>query len=172
MVKVVALLKPFHALTKVVEDERMMVSEVIPMVMKLHHDLGNMDGHLVGTLQLELLDKTETYFTTGIRTFKDIEEQEMFTLATLLDPRYKMAGFRDRHKAVEAKGILVDKAVEIAERETRTESTIITVTTVSASSVPAEVVDAWDSLRNDNEEECEAPVQVTSSYRFIKYNQK
>ena len=103
---------------------------------------------LVGTFKEQLIEKLEAYFTTGIRSFTDIERQDVFTTATLLDPRYKMAGFKARHKAVEAKSKLIDQAVEMAELERETISNDIQEVTTETETTGSANLDTAPGAKN------------------------
>lgn len=66
-------------------------------------------------MRARLLEETERYFRGGDDRshFTDVESNELFTLATLLDPRYKKSGFSSQSKAVAAEALLREKMTEM-----------------------------------------------------------
>ena len=66
-------------------------------------------------MRARLLEQTERYFRGGDdRThFNDVESNALFTLATLLDPRYKKTGFSSQTKADAAERLLREQAAEM-----------------------------------------------------------
>lgn len=66
-------------------------------------------------MRARLLEETERYFrgADDRSHFTDVESNAMFTLATLLDPRYKKTGFSSQSKADAAEVLLREKAAEM-----------------------------------------------------------
>lgn len=78
------LLKPFEQVTRKMSSSRSVISEVIPTLRLITHFL-NKESQLffgVGSLKENLLKELTTRFS-------DIEKNYFYTLATILDPRYK-----------------------------------------------------------------------------------
>ncbi|XP_041843803.1 zinc finger BED domain-containing protein 4-like [Melanotaenia boesemani] len=78
------LLQPFEELTKEISSSNASAADVIPAVMVLKRLLAKETaaGHGVKTTKDTLLEAVT-------RRFADIEEEPLYSLATLIDPRYK-----------------------------------------------------------------------------------
>ena len=61
LTKVIVLLKPFYITTKAAEGDRVSVSEVIPNIKKLDHEIRRISSSGVGTLKDTLLSEMERY---------------------------------------------------------------------------------------------------------------
>lgn len=93
------LLKPFEEITKIVSRDSSLISDVIPHVatLKRYLEKENQLHAGVGTMKSELLERINV-------RFNEIWQNSNYTLATLLDPRYKSNFFTavQREIALEA----------------------------------------------------------------------
>ena len=60
-------------------------------------------------MRAELLDQMQKYFQVGDSRehFRNIEKNELFVVATLLDPRYKSRGFIQQENVINSKTLLM-----------------------------------------------------------------
>ena len=60
-------------------------------------------------MRAELLDQMQKYFQAGDSRehFRNIEKNELFVVATLLDPRYKSRGFIQQENVINSKTLLM-----------------------------------------------------------------
>ena len=93
--KVVAYLEPFAEPTKLGSSEIACISETIPYVKYSQFRLHKLPRSGVCRMRSDLIEQTERYFRGLDRRdhFPIIEDCDLFTFATLLDPRYKRHGF-------------------------------------------------------------------------------
>lgn len=83
------LLRPFEEVTRTVSSTESIISDVIPIVAALKKKLSiDSDIYGVGTTKEALLENIT-------RRFENIEKNEHYMIATVLDPRYKLAFFSD-----------------------------------------------------------------------------
>ena len=70
--------------TKEAEGDHACISDVIPLLKKLHYEVNIVDSAGVVTLKSSVLSKLKRYFDTtyGVKSRKE------YGIATLLDPRY------------------------------------------------------------------------------------
>ena len=83
--KVLAVLKPAFIATKEAEGDTCLISDVIPLVKKLHLEINAVDRAGIVTLKTSFVKNIERYFDTKY----NIESRKEYGIATLLDPRYK-----------------------------------------------------------------------------------
>ena len=103
--KVISLLKSFAEVTSDGERERACISEIIPSVKYIIHEINSLNFSGIGTMRAELLYQMQKYFQGGDSRehFCDIEKNELFAVATLLDPRYKSRGFIQQENVTNGK---------------------------------------------------------------------
>ena len=137
--KVICLLKPFADVTNDGERERACISEAIPSVKYIIHELGLIDSRGLGTMKTQLLIQMHRYFQGGDcrEHFGNIETNELFAIATLLDPRYKSRGFIQRENVTFARELLITKL-----------NTITTIPASQESQVSSEIRAAHSAKRN------------------------
>ncbi|KAJ3607293.1 hypothetical protein NHX12_025603 [Muraenolepis orangiensis] len=101
-----SLLEPFEELTQKISKASTSAADVIPSVMALKRFLGNEVAldHGVKTSKATLLEAVS-------RRFAEMEKEPLYSLATIIDPRYKDRLFSNEVKA-EVKGRLLDLLVE------------------------------------------------------------
>ena len=83
--KVISLLKSFAEVTSDGERERACISEVIPSVKYIIHEINSVNFSGIGTMRAELLDQMQKYFQ-GVNSrehFRNIKENELFAVVTL-----------------------------------------------------------------------------------------
>lgn len=85
--KSLELLKPFEEITKIISSSCSSISEVIPHVKTLQKYLQNYDDENNDIMQMKNLIEND------IKSRFDLQHNKLFTLATLLDPRYKQQFF-------------------------------------------------------------------------------
>jgi hypothetical protein len=114
--KCVTVLKVFKEATVMLSSSDASISQVIPIV-KLIRDSLEVDRRAdrgVITLKKKLVDALD-------RRFASKEEKEKYSIATLLDPRYKKVFFQDPIKCEEA----VQKLLEKLKEETRNDVAVL-----------------------------------------------
>ena len=113
--KVISLLQPFADVTTEGERECPCISEVIPSVKYIFHELISITESGIATIKTELLAQMQRYFEGGdIREhFSKIEINKLFAIATLLDPRYKTRSFSKRENIIIAKYLLFAELYKI-----------------------------------------------------------
>ncbi|KAJ3608020.1 hypothetical protein NHX12_025070 [Muraenolepis orangiensis] len=101
-----SLLEPFEELTQKISKASTSAADVIPSVMALKRFLGKevASDHGVKTSKATLLEAVS-------RRFAEMEKEPLYSLATIIDPRYKDRLFSNEVKA-EVKGRLLDQLVE------------------------------------------------------------
>ena len=103
MGKVLRVLKPFEEATKEASYANASIGIVIPLVNALVRQLESNDND-------EGIRNMKTQLLTSLNhRFHNIESFKHYTLATLLDPRYKLRCFSCPSKATAAKEMLVDE---------------------------------------------------------------
>ncbi|RXG61778.1 Zinc finger BED domain-containing protein 4 [Armadillidium vulgare] len=104
--KVIALLAPINNASKAAESDTASIADVIPLTKKLKYEINEVSDAGIGTMKDALLNQIHQYLEGGDsrKHFMHIEENPMTTVATLLDPRYKTAGFQNKEMAEKAKG--------------------------------------------------------------------
>lgn len=106
--KILIVIKPVYKLTLVGQSENICISQVIPFVKRLKHELATIVAPGIRTFQRSVEEKTIKYFDDKM----NIETNRPYTFATLLDPRYKCAGFYSRDKAHAARELLISTVEE------------------------------------------------------------
>ena len=104
MAKIVSLLKGYKEATLMLSSSSASISQVIPIVKLIWDSLAvsARSDHGVKTFKTNLRASLE-------RRFAEKETTEEYTLATLLDPRYKKVFFKDPEKCEEAVKSLISK---------------------------------------------------------------
>ncbi|XP_073722443.1 zinc finger BED domain-containing protein 4-like [Misgurnus anguillicaudatus] len=100
--KMMTVLGPFEELTRKVSSSDAMAADVIPAVTVLQRFLSREtdDDHGIKTMKGTLAAAVK-------RRFSDVEEQPIYSIATLLDPRYKNRFFSNTDTAANAKEMLM-----------------------------------------------------------------
>ena len=106
--KLLIVMQPVFKLTTVGQRVNVCISQVIPFVKRLKHELATIVAPSIKTFHRAVEEKTINYFDEKM----NIETNRSFTIATLLDPRYKCAGFDSRDKAHAARELLISKLKE------------------------------------------------------------
>lgn len=110
MEKVVALLEPFEQATTFAERESASISEVIPAIKKLSLQIARADARGAQSMQEELASKIRFYFggegDARHRSFLAVEYWRQYSIATLLDPRFKNKFFVEKNAADQAQIVL------------------------------------------------------------------
>lgn len=99
-----------------------MYFQTIPHVKYLFYLLDKLPRRGVCRLRANIIAKTEQYFrgTDTREHFVDLESTDIYTVATLLDPRFRKSGFSSQTKADNAEQILIEKVagVDLAQGQT------------------------------------------------------
>lgn len=97
------LLQIFDKATLVLSLESISISEVIPIISAI---VNNLNSVCVSTT----LEETKSILITSMQTrFKNMEQNELYCIATILDPRIKCSMFSSQNIIEEAKKILIEK---------------------------------------------------------------
>ena len=75
-------------MNKEAEQQHATASSVIPMIKKLRMDKTDLNISGIGTLKDETIKILTSISVTGHKHFSDIEKEKIYTISTLLDPRY------------------------------------------------------------------------------------
>jgi hypothetical protein len=108
--KVIKLLKPLYEATLAAEKETSCISDIIPLAKKIKIQVERVTESGIGTMKSELLKQLGRYLDgndTRTNKFPNIELYKLTACATMLDPRYKMAAFKNKDNARRAKRILI-----------------------------------------------------------------
>ncbi|KAI4455847.1 zinc finger bed domain-containing protein 4 [Holotrichia oblita] len=89
--KYIPLLKPFEEVTKIISSNFSSISEIIPHLKTLQKYLSHYIDENDQIMQLKVILENE--LKTRFERF-GLEQNKLFTLATLLDPRYKLHFFQ------------------------------------------------------------------------------
>lgn len=103
VVKILAILKPIYNTTKAAEYDDISIAEVIPLLKKLNYEIEAVSYTGIGTFKAEVLRHIKRYFVTKY----DIEKTKHYSIATVLDPRFKLAGFQKKENGVVAKEMII-----------------------------------------------------------------
>ncbi|CAI5660564.1 unnamed protein product [Oreochromis niloticus] len=99
--KVISVLGPFEELTRKVSSSDAMTADVIPAVTVLHRFLTRETDEDLG------IKAMKGTLAAAVRTrFTDVEENPLYSIATILDPRYKNRFFSSTTTAANAKEML------------------------------------------------------------------
>ena len=87
------------------ERERACISEIIPSVKYIIHEINSLNFSGIGTMRAEFQYQRQKYFQDGDsrENFCHIEKNELFAVATLLDTRYKSLGFIQQENVTKGK---------------------------------------------------------------------
>lgn len=155
--KVIKLLKPLYTATLTAESDTSCVSDIIPLTKRIKIEIQRVTEIGIGTLKAQLLSEISRYLEgndTRNNKFRDIELYKITAVATLLDPRYKIAGFTDRDKAQRAKRIILNELQGPAAQEAVVNTPI--AQDVNESSLWEDVlVDPFDSRSEESQDEAE-----------------
>lgn len=143
MEKTVSVLETFNKVTLVVSNSDTTISEVIP---------------IVNGLRLDLSNNTEKILADGIKSiiyhldmyYKDIEENELFAFATILDPRFKASVFRSKESSQAMKQKLLDTLEAEQHEDTSDNTATETSVEVAASSSPGLLTGIYKKLISAN----------------------
>ena len=108
--KVIKLLKPIYEATLAAEKETSCISDIIPLAKKMKIQVERVTESGIGTMKSESLKQFARYLDgndTRANKFPDIELYKLTACATMLDPHYKMAAFKNKDNARRAKRILL-----------------------------------------------------------------
>ncbi|XP_058625330.1 zinc finger BED domain-containing protein 4-like [Onychostoma macrolepis] len=116
--KMVNVLAPFEEMTRQVSSSDALASDVIPAVTVLQRLLlKQMDeDHGIKTMKSTLLDALQ-------RRFSNMEQNPLYCIASLLDPRYKDRFFSNSDTARQANEMLILELQKISVGETATPET-------------------------------------------------
>uniref|UniRef100_A0A8C5PW74 BED-type domain-containing protein n=1 Tax=Leptobrachium leishanense TaxID=445787 RepID=A0A8C5PW74_9ANUR len=112
MEKTVNILAPFEELTRQVSSSEAFASDVIPTVAVLHRMLSKEadEDHGIKTMKSTLLGALK-------KRFSETEQNPLYCIASLLDPRYKDRFFLNADSGRQAKEILMQELQTTAERD-------------------------------------------------------
>lgn len=106
---VLELLQPFEEITRSMSNENSIISDVIPTIATLKRYLSSAKIEVlygVGSMKEELINGISTRFSL-------VESTKNYTIATILDPRYKVRFFSSQAKVDEVKMALVNEIEQI-----------------------------------------------------------
>ena len=150
LTKIFAVLKPAFIATKEAEGDTCSISDVIPLVKKLHHEINAVDRAGIVTFKTSFVNNLERYFDSKY----NIESRKEYCIATLLDPRYKSAGFRSKDNAGIAKELLIQEVITDRQSNNSSPQTLNVSDRSIASETPS--ADPWDAIlvaTEDSEED-------------------
>nr|CAD7196140.1 unnamed protein product [Timema douglasi] len=108
--EVLTVLETFHRATLAISNEQTTISEVIPIVNGIKLDMESNQDKSLGPIVKDVLHNIKTYYV-------NIEENNLFSFATILDPRFKVDVFSSPQSSKEAKSQLEAKLSEEEEEE-------------------------------------------------------
>ena len=108
MIKVKLVLQPFFEVTKMLSNRDASISMAIPVVTLIMKSLEEKPREDQGVLGMKRALKDEMD-----EMFSSIEEEEHYTVSTLLDSRYKAAFFQNPDTRDEAHRVVLEKLIEI-----------------------------------------------------------
>ncbi|KAG0694223.1 Zinc finger BED domain-containing protein 4 [Chionoecetes opilio] len=96
--KVIALLGPIYASSLSAESDTASVSDIIPLTKMMKIEIQRVSQSGIGTMKDALLNQIDRYLEGGDTRahFVNVEQNPLMVIATLLDPRYKTAGFQNK----------------------------------------------------------------------------
>ena len=110
-IKVIKVLEPIEEITKSISEELACISVIIPLIRILTKTFGqNDEDHGVHRMKAEMLQSTE-------RWFADVKKEELFLLATIMDPHFKNNFFSGAVNQQSAKKMLLDKYMKIRKND-------------------------------------------------------
>ncbi|KAG0726537.1 Zinc finger BED domain-containing protein 4 [Chionoecetes opilio] len=103
--KVIALLGPIYASSLSAESDTASVSDIIPLTKKMKIEIQRVSQSGIGTMKDALLNQIDRYLEGGDTRahFVKMEQNPLMVIATLLDPRYKTAGFQNKEEGQRGK---------------------------------------------------------------------
>ena len=113
MKKIVGVLKLFHEVTVMLSAHDASISMAIPAVTMIIKDLEPVPREDHGVIGMKRALKDDM-----LQRFSDMESQEHYSVATLLDSRYKKYFYRDTDSLDEAKNVLTEKLIDRIREET------------------------------------------------------
>ena len=155
LTKILAVLKPAFIATKEAEGDTCSISDVIPLVKKLHHEINAVDRAGIVTFKTSFVNNLERYFDSKY----NIESRKEYCIATLLDPRYKSAGFRSKDNAGIAKELLIQEVITDRQSNNSSPQTLNVSDRSIASETPS--ADPWDAILVDTEDSEEDATEDT-----------
>jgi hypothetical protein len=144
MTKVINILKPVFVATKEAEGDNACIADVIPLLKKLYYEIDNVAHVGIGTFKASIQRQLKRYFDTKY----GIESRKEYSIATLLDPRYKCAAFRAKENASMAKQQLIQEMVVINRSEPADGEDNVAEVIVEEE----QPSNAWDAILNDGTE--------------------
>lgn len=165
------LLAPFQDITKQISSSESVISEVIPMVFTLNKYLSSTTVSGLGTMKDSLEENIN-------KRFSSIYENDHFSIATVLDPRFKMAFFPIEHtEAVKTSIIkLMKEKCSSSPRNLHQDQLPQTSVVANNKSEPktfwdcfSEISEASVSVVNDNENDA-AKTDFTEQQLLHEYN--
>ena len=109
MKKVVRVLEPFEEATKMLSEHDASISQVIPFVTTILGSLNDETPDDYGVLGMKRGLKEAMLKDNR---FGNVENQEIYTVATLLDSRYKGYFFRNEETYADTKRAIIEKLVD------------------------------------------------------------
>ena len=142
-------MKPLLLATKNCEGDNVLVSEVIPWIKRLTHEVTQVTATGIGTLKSCVLSEMEKYFVTK----HDMERSKEYCIATILDPRFKLAGFSKKENSVYAKELTrADMLVMMGPQpDTGNQSSPSEATDAASSSTSS-----WNAILTESEQTAES----------------
>ena len=102
---VLSILTPLLYCTKAAEGDNVGVSEVIPLLKRLNLEINSAPGDGVQMLKKSVLVEIKHYFVTKYA----VETRKEYAVATVLDPRFKLAGFQMKEHGNLAKHMVLSE---------------------------------------------------------------
>jgi hypothetical protein len=155
LTKILAVLKPAFIATKEAEEDTCPISDVITLVKKLHHDINAVDRAGIATFKTSFMNNLERYFDAKY----NIESRKEYCIATLLDPRYKSAGFPLKDNPGDAKELLIQEVITDRQSNNSSPQTLNVSDRSIASETPS--ADPWDAILVDTEDSEEDATEDT-----------
>jgi hypothetical protein len=169
---IVSLLAPFEEITRDISGNNASISLVIPAIKALSTFLDRTDRDTgIKKMKADLLDSIKT-------RFGNVEENAVFSVATLLDPRFKVRCFSTVVAAAQAKASLLlasKRFVEVESSQSDNTSSIIEPTPKkmrSSSSENAQNESPWDCLDeilSGNSQTAVNSIHLSTDNEMLKY---
>jgi len=157
--KVISLLKPLYHATLAAESDSSCVSDIIPLTKRIKIEIQRVTETGIGTLKSHIISEIGRYLdgNDGRRNkFPDIELHKVTAVATFLDPRYKVAGFKDKDKAQRANRIVLQELKGGNSTDTDVQDVTLTSENVNQDTVWEDVLmDPYDSRSDASQDEAE-----------------
>ena len=147
MNQLVLLLHPFEEFSHEFEREDATVGLIILGIRMLLKYLGKP----VATEESSVITNVHREISLSLETqFSGIEAWDLYSMATILDPRFKMKGFSSATFAEMAKSKVLDKAKEIVSPSDGTTSSSVKQETLSVSSKKKKQSILWEEFDKDD----------------------